>query len=240
MAYGENGKKWSVNCVLDSASEKLLIRTDVADELVLSGTPSAVTVRGVHVLSARVGDSPQVRFQLGQAHEETARSASRAFAMISFELRCPGHVKSIENPLGSTPATPPSLTSIHVLIGFDMYYRILGRVLRIAGEDDPIAMETIFGGILCGAKARSSAGKQETTMVSTVTESSSASATDELNLLLRRFWEIDSIGVMQEAETIRTRTSRESSVSRSHLMARDMSADFCGEQGQCSCQTTAR
>ncbi|KRX58679.1 hypothetical protein T09_4300 [Trichinella sp. T9] len=154
MAYGENGKKWSVNCLLDSASEKLLIRTDVAEELVLSGTPSAVTVRGVHVLSARVGDSPQ-------------RSASRAFAMISFELRCPGHVKSIENPMGSTAATPPSITSIHVLIGFDMYYRVLGRVLRIAGEDDPIAMETIFGGILCGAKARSSAGKQETTMVST-------------------------------------------------------------------------
>ncbi|KRX37588.1 hypothetical protein T05_7698 [Trichinella murrelli] len=72
MAYGENGKKWSVNCLLDSASEKLLIRTDVADELVLSGTPSAVSVRGVHVLSAGVGDSPQVRFQLGQAHEETA------------------------------------------------------------------------------------------------------------------------------------------------------------------------
>ncbi|KRX33978.1 hypothetical protein T05_5954, partial [Trichinella murrelli] len=102
MAYGENGKKWSVNCLLDSASEKLLIRTDVADELVLSGTPSAVSVRGVHVLSAGVGDSPQ-------------RSASRAFAMISFELRCPGHVKSIENPLGRTPATPPCLTSCQLV-----------------------------------------------------------------------------------------------------------------------------
>ncbi|XP_003382269.1 Pao retrotransposon peptidase family protein [Trichinella spiralis] len=33
MAYGENGKKRLVNCLLDSASEKSLIRTDVADEL---------------------------------------------------------------------------------------------------------------------------------------------------------------------------------------------------------------
>ncbi|KRX35222.1 hypothetical protein T05_16401 [Trichinella murrelli] len=41
MAYGENGKKRLVNCLLDSASEKSLIRTDVADELELSGTPSA-------------------------------------------------------------------------------------------------------------------------------------------------------------------------------------------------------
>ncbi|KRX64796.1 hypothetical protein T09_6063 [Trichinella sp. T9] len=62
-------------------------------------------------------------------------------------------------------------------------------------------METIFGWILCGLKARSSAGKQETTIVSTVTDSSSAGATEELNLLLRRFWKIDSIGVVQEAET---------------------------------------
>ncbi|KRZ58611.1 hypothetical protein T02_14089, partial [Trichinella nativa] len=82
-----------------------------------------------------------------------------------------------------------------------MYYRVLGRGLRVAGEDDPTAMETIFGWILCGPKTRSSAGKQETTMVSTVTDSSSAGATEELNLLLRRFWEIDSIGVVQEAET---------------------------------------
>ncbi|KRY19030.1 hypothetical protein T12_3566 [Trichinella patagoniensis] len=74
MAYGENGKKRLVNCLLDSASEKSLIRTNVADELELSGTPSAVTVRGVHGLSARVADSRQVRFQLGQAHEEIAVS----------------------------------------------------------------------------------------------------------------------------------------------------------------------
>ncbi|KRZ65884.1 hypothetical protein T10_4340 [Trichinella papuae] len=54
MAYGENGKKWLVNCLLDSASEKSLIRTDVTDELQLRGTLSVVTVRGVHGLSARV------------------------------------------------------------------------------------------------------------------------------------------------------------------------------------------
>ncbi|KRZ81760.1 hypothetical protein T08_15619, partial [Trichinella sp. T8] len=38
-------------------------------------------------------------------------------------------------------------------------------------------------------------------MVSTETEGISAETTGELNLLLRRFWEIDSIGVVQEAAT---------------------------------------
>ncbi|KRY06208.1 hypothetical protein T12_5264, partial [Trichinella patagoniensis] len=200
MAYGENGKKRLVNCLLDSASENSLIRTDVADELELSGTPSAGP-------SGVVADSRHVRFQLGQAHEDWTKLELTALCilriyddLVATPLPWPREI----DPRAATLAThilQPSLTSIHVLIGFDMYYRVLGRGLRVAGEDDPIAMETIFGWILCGPKARSSAGKQETTMVSTVTDSSSAGATEELNLLLRRFWEIDSIGVVQEAET---------------------------------------
>ncbi|XP_003369080.1 hypothetical protein Tsp_04506 [Trichinella spiralis] len=128
MSYGENGKKRLVNCLLNSASEKPLIRTDVADELELSRIPSAVTVRGVHGLSARVADSRHVRFQDGCGHEIGIDSA-----LIERE---------IDLPRAATLATPPCLTSIHVLIRFNMYYRVLGRGLRVAGEDDLIAMET--------------------------------------------------------------------------------------------------
>ncbi|KRZ08832.1 hypothetical protein T11_11741 [Trichinella zimbabwensis] len=167
MAYGENGKKRLVNCLLDSASEKSLIRTDVADELELSGTPSVVTVRGVHGLSARVADSRHVRFQLGPAHEETAASTKLESTALCILSICDDLVASptpwpreIDLPREATLATPPSRTSIHVLIRFDMYYRVLGRGLRVA-EDDPIAMETIFGWILCGLKARCPAWLKE-------------------------------------------------------------------------------
>ncbi|KRY06251.1 hypothetical protein T12_6094 [Trichinella patagoniensis] len=150
MAYGENGKKRLVNCLLDSASEKSLIRTDVADELELSGTPSRVTVSGVHGLSARVADSRQVRFQLGQAHEETAVSTKLELTALCILSICddltatPLHwPREIDLPRAATLATPPCLTSIHVLIRFDMYYRVLGRGLRIAGEDGPTSRPKI-------------------------------------------------------------------------------------------------
>ncbi|KRY92720.1 PiggyBac transposable element-derived protein 3 [Trichinella pseudospiralis] len=51
MAYGDNGRKRTVNCLLDSGSERSLIRAEIANELGLRGTPSS-TVRGVQGLSA--------------------------------------------------------------------------------------------------------------------------------------------------------------------------------------------
>ncbi|KRZ65693.1 hypothetical protein T10_9849 [Trichinella papuae] len=179
MACSENGKKRLVNCLLDSASEKSLIRTDVADELELRDTPSVVTLRGVHGLSVRVADSRHVRFQLGLVHEETSDSVSMELELTALCILsiCDELIASptpwpreIDLPQATTLATPPSLTSIHVLIAFDVYYRVLSRGLRVAGEDDPIAVETIFGWMLCGLKARRPAGKQDTTMVSTLTE----------------------------------------------------------------------
>ncbi|KRZ54886.1 hypothetical protein T02_440 [Trichinella nativa] len=208
MTHDENGKKRLVNCILDSASEKLLIRTNIADELELRGTPSMVTVRGVHVLSARVADSHHVRFQLGPPHEEMAVSTKLELTALCISSICDDLIATltpwpheIDLHQAATLGTPPSLTSFYVLIRFDIYYRELGRGLSVAREDDSIAMETIFEWILCGLKVRCSAGKQKTTMVSTETENSSAETTGELNLLLRRFWEIDSIGVVQEAAT---------------------------------------
>ncbi|KRX34965.1 hypothetical protein T05_8253 [Trichinella murrelli] len=208
MTHDENGKKRLVNCIVDSASEKLLIRTNIADELELRGTPSMVTVRGVHVLSARVADSCHMRFQLGPPHEETAVSTKLELTALCISSIGDDLISTltpwpheIDLHQVATLGTPPSLTSIYVLIGFDIYYRELSRGLRVAGKDDSIAMETIFGWILCGLKVRCSAGKQETTMVSTETEGSSVETTGELNLLLRRFWEFDLIGVVQEAAT---------------------------------------
>ncbi|KRY80454.1 hypothetical protein T4D_4865, partial [Trichinella pseudospiralis] len=207
MASGENGRKRTVNCLLDSGFERSLIRTDIANELGLQGTPSSMTVRGVHGLSATVADSRHVRFLLGPMHEKVTDSESMKLELTALCIPsiCDDLVASptpwpseIDLPPAAALASPPSPTPIHVLIGFDMYYRVLGRGLRISGEDGPIALETIFGWILCGPKAHCPAGRQETTLVSTATADRPAETTEELISLMRKFWEIDSIGVTQE------------------------------------------
>ncbi|KRX13484.1 hypothetical protein T07_2821 [Trichinella nelsoni] len=50
MEHGEKGKTKLVNCLLDSGSDRSLIRTDVADELKLQGPTSDMTVKGVNGL----------------------------------------------------------------------------------------------------------------------------------------------------------------------------------------------
>ncbi|KRY50476.1 hypothetical protein T03_17431, partial [Trichinella britovi] len=95
MAYGENGKKRLVNCILDSASEKSLIRTDIADELELRGTPSVVTVRGVHGLSTNVADSRHMCFRLGPVHEEMAASMKFELTALCILSICDDLVASL-------------------------------------------------------------------------------------------------------------------------------------------------
>ncbi|KRY80286.1 hypothetical protein T4D_6163, partial [Trichinella pseudospiralis] len=202
MAYGENGRKRTVNCLLDSGSERSLIRTDIANELGLQGTPSSMTVRGVHGLSATVADSRHVRFLLGPMHEKVTDSESMKLELTTLCIPsiCDDLVASptpwpseIDLPPAAALASPPSPTPIQVLIGFDIC-----RGLRISGEDGPISLETIFGWILCGPKAHCRAGRQETTLFSTATADRPAETTEELNSQMRNFWEIDSIGVTQE------------------------------------------
>ncbi|KRZ65899.1 Acetyl-CoA carboxylase [Trichinella papuae] len=150
MAHGEKGKTKLVNCLLDSGSERSLIRTNVADELDLQGPTRAMTVKGVNGLHVRIA---------GEGIELTALSLpSLCDDLVATPTPWP---REVDLPREATLATPPSRTSIHVFIRFDMYYRVLGRGLRVAGEDDPIAVETIFRWILSGPKARCPAWLKE-------------------------------------------------------------------------------
>ncbi|KRZ70859.1 hypothetical protein T10_13621 [Trichinella papuae] len=73
-----------------------------------------------------------------------------------------------------------------------MYCRILGNGLRVAGEDEPIATETNGPLSLGGSFAVQRRGvrlvSKRPTMVSLTTE--------EVNSLLRRFWEVKSLEIL--------------------------------------------
>ncbi|KRZ48091.1 hypothetical protein T02_2055 [Trichinella nativa] len=64
MAHGEKRKAKLVHCLLDSGSERSLIRSDVADELDLQSPTRAMTAKGVNGLHVRIADVRRVQFRL--------------------------------------------------------------------------------------------------------------------------------------------------------------------------------
>ncbi|KRY28041.1 hypothetical protein T01_6882 [Trichinella spiralis] len=151
------GRTKLVNCLLDSGSERSLIRSDVADELDLQGPPRAMTVKGVNGLHVRIADVRRVQFRLTPIPPKGLEPFKEGIELTALSL------PSLCDDLVATP-TPwfckdkiPSLPSneitpgrvqIDSIIGLDVYFQVLGQGVRRGGPNDPVAIETIFGWIL--------------------------------------------------------------------------------------------
>ncbi|KRY44816.1 hypothetical protein T03_16019 [Trichinella britovi] len=201
MAHGEKGKKKLVNCLLDIGSERSLIRSDVADELELQGPTRAMTVKGVNGLHVRIADVRRVQFRLTPIPSKGLEPFNEGIELTALSL------PSLCDDLVATP-TPwfckdkiPSLPSneitpgrvqINIIIGLDAYFQVLGQGVRRGGPNDPVAIETIFGWIVCGPTTRQAANREETTLL--------AQTEDRLSRLLRRFWEVEALGILPATE----------------------------------------
>ncbi|KRX15944.1 hypothetical protein T07_2040 [Trichinella nelsoni] len=78
------------------------------------------------------------------------------------------------------------LTLVHVIIGLDRYFRFLGKQVIRCGDDDPVAVETRLGWVICGPAALSRERKCRVHCIIT---------DDRLNAVLWKFWELEAIGI---------------------------------------------
>ncbi|KRX59618.1 hypothetical protein T06_16706, partial [Trichinella sp. T6] len=86
----------------------------------------------------------------------------------------------------------PGRVQIDIIIGLDAYFQVLGQGVRRDGPNDPVAIETIFGWIVCGPTTRQAVDREETTLL--------AQTEDRLSRLLRRFWEVEALGILPATE----------------------------------------
>ncbi|KRZ75006.1 hypothetical protein T10_6967 [Trichinella papuae] len=90
---------------------------------------------------------------------------------------------------------------VHVVLGIDHFFRLLGTTIVRGGEDDPVAVKTCFGWVVCGPQPP----PQSQTPVVPVGESSNS----ECDLILRKFWELEAIGIHPESEKAQSDKARE-------------------------------
>ncbi|KRX47364.1 hypothetical protein T05_12264 [Trichinella murrelli] len=86
-----------------------------------------------------------------------------------------------------------SSDEVHVVIGIDYYYRFLGDAIRRGKPGDPVAVETVLGWIICGP-VNPHPPPETVAAFNAVVE-------PKVEDLLRRFWEIEEMGVPFRSES---------------------------------------
>ncbi|KRY55050.1 hypothetical protein T03_8481 [Trichinella britovi] len=174
FAHGTGDRRMVVNCLFDTGAERSFIREDVAQELGLRGEKLSVTVHGFGGGSKELQESMLVHFHLSPC---PPRISARGWP----------HLRD----LGLADEEEEDLT-VHVVIGVDYFFRMLGSTIVRAGDDDPVAVDTCLGWVICGPQTAS--------QIPSPTVAADKSADTECDQLLRKFCELEAIGIFSEEE----------------------------------------
>ncbi|KRX51142.1 hypothetical protein T05_9409 [Trichinella murrelli] len=188
-AFGDAGSGITVTCLLDTGAEYSFIREDVASALGVVGRAQPVKVEGSQVVQLWLG-----RLDGSQNAE---RYPLEALTVPSLCHRIPvskiltsewEHLQFLDPVIDDE-----SSDEVHVVIGIDYYYRFLGDAIRRGKPGDPVAVETVLGWIICGP-VNPHPAPETVAAFNAVVE-------PKVEDLLRRFWEIEEMGVPFRSES---------------------------------------
>ncbi|KRX62899.1 hypothetical protein T09_14382 [Trichinella sp. T9] len=140
-----------------------------------------MTVKGVNGLHVRIADVRRVQFRLTLIPSKGLEPFNEGIELTALSL-----------PNLCDDLITPGRVQIDIIIGLDAYFQVLGQGVRRGGPNDPVAIETIFGWIVCGPTTRQAVDREETTLL--------AQTEDRLSRLLRRFWEVEALGILPATE----------------------------------------
>ncbi|KRY26007.1 hypothetical protein T01_4682, partial [Trichinella spiralis] len=208
IATGANGQRLTVNCLFDSGAETTLVTEEVARALNLVGTSETVTVKGIGGIQCAPTVARRVRFRLSPVDTNQSGVGDKSIEALtlpricddipSVPVRCDKwkHLQHLQLPEEEDEKLP-----IHVLIGVDSYGRFLGEKLLRGNPTDPVAIETTLGWVVFGPVNPPSTSQYRYHC---------AQIEDHMEQTLRKFWELDSIGIQhQEDKTTKDAVSRQ-------------------------------
>ncbi|XP_039310755.1 uncharacterized protein LOC105197317 [Solenopsis invicta] len=180
------GTLHAVRALMDPGSETSLITESLAQRLRLPRTPASVAIYGVGGLRSGVSRG-RIAMNL------TSRNGNAVFAISalvmprlsiyggSVEANSSGwsHIRGLDLADPDFSSTDP----VELLLGVDVYAKVARSGMRLGGDEEPIAQQTALGWIIMGPVS--------TCQVTTALTSLQCSAVDDLNALVRRFWELE-------------------------------------------------
>ncbi|KRY51746.1 hypothetical protein T03_17621 [Trichinella britovi] len=172
-----------VNCLFDTGAERSFIREDVAQELGLREEKLSVTVHGFGCGSKELQESMLVHFHLsplsGGPQKLIEALTTKTLCDDIFQPQISARGWPHLRDLGLADEEEEDLT-VHVVIGVDYFFRMLGSTI------------TCLGWVICGPQTAS--------QIPSPTVAADKSADTECDQLLRKFCELEAIGIFSEEE----------------------------------------
>ncbi|XP_011162410.1 uncharacterized protein LOC105197639 [Solenopsis invicta] len=180
------GTLHAVRALVDPGSKTSLITESLAQRLRLPRTPASVAIYGVGGLKSGMSRG-RIAMNL-ISHVGNAVFAISALVMPRLSIYG-GSVEANSSEWshirGLNLADPDfsSTDPVELLLGVDVYAKVARPGMRLGGNEEPIAQQTALEWIIIGPVS--------TCQVTTALTSLQCSAVDDLNALVRRFWELE-------------------------------------------------
>ena len=195
-----------VRVLLDSGSQRSYIRKTIAEAIGLKGPTESVSVTTLGGKTSAIKRLQRVKFSLS-ASTTKEQSSTKAVTMEALAI------PKICNPLGPVnlnfnehthlrnlifaDSYPRESVEVDVLIGADFYYSfVTGNCKEGISQGSPTAVESVFGWVLTGPIESTS---RTTTSMFAVVENT------EINITLKRFWELEAIGISKDESAVQSK-----------------------------------
>ena len=176
------------NAMLDSGSDSTLIRNDVAVKLGLDGTDKSLQVSNILSNSKKI-NSEVVNFEISSNTTEKKTIIKNAWAVnnlnIPIQKRNVNELKRKYKHLRDLDIATLNRKDVTVLIGMDVPLLHLHHDARVGKDDEPIAVLTELGWVVCGNKRNNSNGRF-------INHIHIETDDVQINKTLEKFWQIDS------------------------------------------------
>jgi len=190
IVHTMHGRRVQVRALIDPGSDATFISESLVQALRLRRQPVRVFVTGIGGRETGALQSA-VSFGISPFTHVSAIISVKAYVLPRLTVYTPGRVQwdAARHALQDFSFADPDPTSscpIELLIGADLYPRIIQDGVRRDPAGSLLAQNSIFGWIL--SRRMHSVAKPETRI-----HVHHATALDEVNILLKRFWELDSV-----------------------------------------------
>ncbi|KRX20057.1 hypothetical protein T07_12726 [Trichinella nelsoni] len=175
ISSGANGQRLTVNCLFDSGAEQTLVTEDTARALGLVGMAETVTVKGIGGIHYNPTLARRVRFRLSSVKANDHDPDVEPIKALTLP-----RIKEQDEKL-----------PVHMLIGVDSYGRFFGEKILRGNPTEPVAIERTLGWVVLGPMNPPSTSQYRFHC---------AQKEDDMEYTLKKFWELESIGIQQQED----------------------------------------